>query len=87
VQYQAFSSTAPIEKTTDIKAVTLLDLDRLSKFAADPNKHVVVVAGPCKECLQTRADAARPLLEAKKLKVWSHILFDLNTAEELLEAV
>jgi hypothetical protein len=48
-------------------------------------KYVVLVAGPCGECARTKEDAIRPLLEEPSLKIWSHLVTDMETASRLLD--
>ncbi len=84
VQYRPFGKEGPITLETDIRTVTLLELDELRKMADHENKHVVVVAGPCGSCRATRADALEPLLEEDSLRVWSHVVIDSKTAAVLL---
>lgn len=84
VQYRPYSQQGPISQEADIRAVTLFDLPELVKMAQTPNKYVVVVAGPCTECERTRSDALWPLLEQRELKVWTHLVLDYQTAEELV---
>jgi hypothetical protein len=84
VQYRPYSREGPIMVDAKIRSVTLLELHELVTMAADPDKHVVVVGGPCGRCTASRADALRPLLESPNLKVWSHFVMDVGTASELL---
>jgi hypothetical protein len=84
VQYRPYSHQGPISQEADIRAVTLFDLPELVTLAQTPNKYVVVVAGPCTECGQTRTDALVPLLESRELKVWTHLVIDFQTANELV---
>ena len=84
VQYRPYSHRGPISHEADIRAVTLFDLPELVTLAQTPNKYVVVVAGPCAECKQTRTDALVPLLERRELKVWTHLVLDFQTADELV---
>jgi len=84
VQYRPFSAQGPITADTEICAVTLLEIEELVAMASDQDKHVVVVSGPCSVCGETRVDALRPLFEEPSLKLWSHIVMDLMTAEDLL---
>jgi hypothetical protein len=55
-------------------------------LAAHPDKHVVLVAGPCSVCKKSRANAILPLLLERSLKVWKTIVTDVGTARELLAA-
>jgi hypothetical protein len=86
VQWQPFSKTKPLtDVNTGIRAVTLFDLPDLVKLVNTDDKHVVLVAGPCSDCHQTKARALRPLLTMKSLRVCNHLVTDVATARELLE--
>ena len=54
-------------------------------MASKPNKHVIVVAGPCGRCGDTRSDAVYPLLVNSRLKLWLRFVMDVDTAEDLLD--
>ena len=45
---------------------------------------MVVVAGPCGACGQSKHEAIRPLLEVPSLKVWTDLMLDVGTAQKLL---
>ena len=80
-----YSATGPITEDTDIRAVTLLELEELVAMARRRDKHVVVVAGPCGRCGATRTAAVKPLFLEPELRLWSHFVMDMTTAGELLE--
>ena len=86
VQYRPYSARGPILVDAGIRAVTLLELDDLRRMASDscPDKHVVVVVGPCAICGHPRSDAVLPLLEEPSLKLWTHLVLDQGTAGHLL---
>jgi hypothetical protein len=84
VQYRPYSPRGPIESDAQIRAVALFELRELVAHARQPDKHVVLVAGPCPTCGNLRSDALRPLLEQPKLKVWTHLVTDVNSARALL---
>jgi Putative sugar-binding domain len=86
VQYQPYSGEGPIVHETSVRTVTLFELVELARLASMPHKHVVVVAGPCGQCGRSRSDALRPLLTVPDLAVWSHLVMDMDTAQELLPA-
>ena len=81
-QYQPYSNEAPItglrEGVQAFAIVTLADLVRISQH---PRKAVVLVAGPCGRCGRSRARALAPLVS--NLGVGSHLVVDIETAEEL----
>ena len=84
VMYLPFSDRGPITRPTEVRAVTLFELDELVAFAAEPNKAVILVAGPCGRCGRSRSDALMPLLVQPSLDVWSHLVIDDRTAMECL---
>ncbi len=85
VQYRPYSIDGPITDNTLMRTVTLLELDDLIALASKPNKHVIVVAGPCGSCGETRSGAVYPLLVNSRLKLWSRFVMDIDTAKELLD--
>ena len=84
VQYRPYSARGPLLIDAQVRAVTLFEIQDLVQLAARPDKHVVLVAGPCSVCNGSRADAIRPLLLEASLKVWKTIVTDVRTARELL---
>ena len=86
VMYRPFNARGPITRSTGIRAVTLFELDELVEFAAQRDKAVVLVAGPCgnAKCGRSRSDALLPLLEEPSLDVWSHLVTDDVTAVNCL---
>ena len=66
------------------RAVTLFDWPDLEKFAADENHYMVICAAPCRRCRNYKTRAIVPLLE--HLRVWTHLVTDRATAEQLLKA-
>jgi DNA-binding transcriptional regulator LsrR (DeoR family) len=85
LMYQPYSSQGPlVNVTVQIRPVSIFDLEGLKKMAKKHNKHIIVVAGPCTICHATKTTAVRPLLESPDLKVWTDLVMDLTTAEELL---
>jgi DNA-binding transcriptional regulator LsrR (DeoR family) len=86
VQYRPYTSTGPVkEKPTDLRAVTLFELEDLVRIASQKNKHVVLIARQCGICGRTRAEALQPLLTHPQLKVFSTLVLDAATARELLK--
>lgn len=83
VQYRPFSRHGPIVEEASRRVVTLFELDELVELASRKEKYVVVAAGPC-HCGETRAEALRPLLEEPRLRLWTHLVMDLDTAGSLL---
>jgi DNA-binding transcriptional regulator LsrR (DeoR family) len=85
VQYRPYTSTkAIVEGAKQMRAVTLFELDDFVRIAGRRDKRVVLIARQCGVCGMTRANALRPLLTEKALKVWSELVMDMATARELL---
>ena len=86
VLYRPFSATGPLRHKPSIKAVSLFELPELVDLAKTPGKHVLLISGPCAFCDLRKGFALRPLLACPELRVWSEIVMDLPTSEELLSA-
>lgn len=84
VQFLPYSDDGPIHQEAGIRAVVLFELDELAEMARTPGKYVVLMGGPCRECGVVRADALVPLLEKESLRVWTHLVVDVDTARHLL---
>jgi len=87
VQFRPYSAHGPLpESVCPVRAVTLFELDELVEIAKDrtKGKYVVLVAGPCGECGETKKSALLPLLANKNLRLWTHLIVDARTAKELL---
>jgi hypothetical protein len=87
VQFLPFSGDAPLVLKKGLRAVTLFEFDDLVRMANTDDKHVVLVAGPCNSnnCGDRKTEALAPLLAKPHLRVWSHLVTDITTANELLE--
>lgn len=85
VQYRPFSAERAITANTFVRTITLLEISDLIELAGRPDKHVLVVAGPCGHCGGDRADAVFPLINSPDLKLWSRFVMDLETAEGVLQ--
>jgi hypothetical protein len=87
VQFRPYSAQGPLQDVCPVRAVTLFELDELVDLAKDVKngRYVVLVAGPCGECGESKKLALRPLLDNPKLRLWTHLVTDALTAKELLE--
>jgi hypothetical protein len=86
VQYLPFSPAGPIPMDRHgVRAVTLFELPELVERAESGRSQLVLVSAPCGECGHTRTNALIPLLENPALRVWTHLVLDAQTAEELIE--
>ena len=82
--YYPYSRKGPIDIDTGVRAVTLFELHELKRFAERPDKHVIVVACPCSGCNTPKTEAVRPLLEQESLALWTRMVMDRLTAEQLM---
>jgi DNA-binding transcriptional regulator LsrR (DeoR family) len=86
VQFRPYSATGPIVEECPVQVVTLFEIEELVALAQQPNKYVVLIAGPCSECQRLKTDALRPLLTNPRLRLWTHLVMDLATAYDLLRS-
>ena len=85
VQYRPYGADEPIvEGGKEMRAVTLFELDDFVRMADSRSRHVVLIARQCGRCGMTRAKALRPLLTSPRLRVWSELVMDEATADELV---
>lgn len=85
VQFRPYSAEAPMMDVCPVRAVTLFELDDLVARANNPDKYVLLLAGPCGECGQLKTDALHPLVANPRLRLWSHLVLDVDTALKLLD--
>lgn len=85
VMWRPYSGEGPIMDRTPWRAVTVLELDELRRRASERNHHVVMVAGPCNRCGESKTVALRPLLTVPELRVCNHMVIDIASARELLQ--
>jgi hypothetical protein len=95
VQFLPYSLKGPIVLKEGIRAVTLFEFDELVRMTAappgaagesgsPPQRHVVLVCGPCNLCGDLKTEALVPLMHVPALRVWSHLVTDARTAEASL---
>jgi hypothetical protein len=82
VQFCPFSDE-PLELKQGVRAVSLLGLRDLKAMVDQPNKYVLLVAGPCNACGERKTEAIAPLLVEPSLNVWTHMVMDVETAASL----
>jgi len=85
VQFRPYGPRGPILDECPVKAVTLFELADLVAMARREDKYVVLFAGPCGECGETKTEALLPLLTEPKLRLWTHLVTDVQTASQLLQ--
>jgi hypothetical protein len=84
VQFRPYSTTGPIVEGCPVRAVTLFELSDLVRLSGQPDKYVVLLAGPCSECGTAKTEAMLPLLTQPSLRLWTHLVTDVQTAADLL---
>lgn len=85
VQYRPYTASgAVVEESNDWRAVTLFEIEDLVKMSKLSDKHVILIARQCGICERTRAKALYPLLINPDLQVFSELILDAVTAEDLL---
>jgi hypothetical protein len=83
VQYRPFTADGPVhEAPGELRAVTLEDLIERAKRRP---REVIPMARQCGLCGRPRARALRALLDNPSLRVFSRLVLDRATAEELLK--
>ncbi len=83
VQFLPYSDTEALQMK-HLRSGVLVSFDELVTMARTKGKEVVLVAGPCGLCGDLKTEALRPLLANEHLRVFSHLVIDLATAEGLL---
>jgi len=86
VQFRPYSVEGPMDDACPVRAVTLFQPSALVERVQQPDKHVVLLAGPCHECGRAKTTALVPLLKQPALRLWTHLVTDLKTAHELVLA-
>ncbi|HUT94558.1 MAG TPA: hypothetical protein VMY37_34195 [Thermoguttaceae bacterium] len=86
VQFRPYAATGPILEECPVRAVTLFELSDLARIAQTEGKHVVLLARPCGECGALKTDALKPLLTERSLRLWTHLVLDVDTAGALLKS-
>jgi DNA-binding transcriptional regulator LsrR (DeoR family) len=84
VQFRPYTAHGPMLEDCPVKAVTLFDLPTMVELAATPGKYVVLLSGPCSECGVSKTEALLPLLTEPSLRLWTHLITDVQTASELV---
>ncbi len=85
VLFQPFSATGALTPSS-YRAVALFTFDELAEFSRRPNKHVVVIGGPCGACGAPKTNALRPLLANERTRLWTRLIVDRDAAKALLGA-
>jgi hypothetical protein len=83
ILFRPYNEERPITAETAMRAISVLEIEDLIKMVRQ-NKHVLLVATPCRDCGMSKVSALRPLLTSPDLKVANHLVLDARSAEELL---
>jgi DNA-binding transcriptional regulator LsrR (DeoR family) len=86
VQFQPYAASGPIDASAPERAVSLFGLADLVRIAGTEGKHVVLVARPCPHCGKLKTPALTPLLTEPSLRLWTHLIMDVDTAADVLRA-
>lgn len=84
VQFRPYSTTDPIVEGCPVRAVTLFEIADLVERSRRPDRYVVLLAGPCSECGTAKTSAVLPLLTQPSLRLWTHLVTDVQTAAAIL---
>jgi hypothetical protein len=85
VMFQPYSNDKAIREYP-IRTVSLFELHDFKDFSEKSDRYVVVTCAPCRECGKSKADAVLPLLKNKDLRIWTHLIIDRKTVEEILKS-
>ena len=83
VQFLPYSRESALQLRVGLRPFVVVTIDDLVQLAGRKGKAVVLVAGPCGMCSRTKARALVPLILNPGLRVFSHLVCDIRTAEEL----
>jgi hypothetical protein len=83
ILFRPYNKRKPITAETAMRAISVLEIEDLIDMVRQ-NKHVLLVATPCRECGRSKVSALRPLLLSPRLRVANHLVLDRRSAEELL---
>jgi DNA-binding transcriptional regulator LsrR (DeoR family) len=85
ILYRPFTESGPVPETRmKARSISLFEIRDLVKMSREKNKHVLLVAGSCGICHKPKGKALRPLLERENMKVWTHLVTNIDTAQEAL---
>jgi DNA-binding transcriptional regulator LsrR (DeoR family) len=86
VHYHPYNADGAIIGEPEKLPVSLVGIPDLVQIAANPSgkRHVFMVVPPCADCGRLRADALKPLLVNRSLRVFNHLVTDVKTAQKVL---
>ena len=80
--WRPLGQSGPIETTTAIRAMTLVELSELPGFI-EAGKHVLLVLGPCGACNTPKAQTLQTILNPKEPLI-THLAVDSRSVAALL---
>jgi DNA-binding transcriptional regulator LsrR (DeoR family) len=83
VQLCPFSKTGP-QRCHGLEPSTLFDLEEL-KLRRNKGKYLVLLCAPCVACGFSKTPALEPILNHPTLHIWTHLVTDKGTAQELVD--
>lgn len=83
ILYQPYGKSGAVEYQKKLKPFTLFNIEELRCFKEKPNKCIVLICGPCGQCGRSKFAALLPLLEYPELHLFTHLIMDIGTAEEI----
>lgn len=85
VQFRPYTPDRALDTECPVRVVTLFEIADLVRLAQTTDKYVILVAGPCGECGQPKTEALLPLIENPELRLWTHLVTDVETAAAVLQ--
>ncbi len=82
ILWQPIGADGPFPLNSEIRAMTIMELDRLSDFVRR-KKHVLLVAGPCHQCHEPKTKVVRAILDQQQ-RLITHLVTDSRCAREML---
>jgi DNA-binding transcriptional regulator LsrR (DeoR family) len=81
ILWRPIGRTGPIEVETEIRAMTLIELQDLPRFIAQ-GKHVLLVLGPCVACNRPKTEMLEVILKVTP-RLITHLVVDSGTARPM----
>ncbi len=85
VQLLPFSNSGPVKFGRGMVPVTLFELEELCAMRQRGTR-IVLLCAPCGECGKYKTDALAPLLTNESLHVWSDLVLDRGSGEDLIRS-
>lgn len=85
MMWRPIGKTTPVTTATEIRALTLLELNDLPGFI-ESGKHVLLMMGPCAKCDRHKGSILRYIL-AQKQHLVTHVVADSRTAGYVVDLI